>query len=64
MRVRVDPTRCQGHAMCALICSEVFRLDDDDGHASAITEPISRDLENSVLLAQKSCPEQALEIDA
>ena len=50
--------------LCALICSEVFRLDDDDGHASAITEPIPTDLENSVIQAQKSCPEQAIEIDA
>ena len=33
MRVRIDPNICQGHAMCALACPEVFKLNDEDGHA-------------------------------
>jgi ferredoxin len=63
MRVRVNPSRCQGHAMCALACPEVFHLSDEDGHATASPQIVPRDLEDSVLQAQRSCPEQAIEID-
>jgi ferredoxin len=49
--------------MCALACPEVFHLSDEDGHATANPEIVPRELEDSVLQAQRSCPEQAIEVD-
>ena len=63
MRVHVNSSRCQGHAMCALACPEVFHLNDEDGHATASPERVPKELEDSVIQAQRSCPEQAIEIE-
>jgi ferredoxin len=62
MRVIVIADRCQGHSMCALACPEVFQLSDEDGHATVKLENVPKELEHSVLLAERSCPEQAIEI--
>jgi ferredoxin len=48
--------------MCALACPEVFQLSDEDGHATVKLENVPKELEHSVLLAERSCPEQAIEI--
>jgi ferredoxin len=63
MRVQVHADRCQGHGMCRLICPQIFRLNDDDGHATALTEAVPRELEEKALQAQRSCPEQAIEVE-
>jgi ferredoxin len=60
VRVRVDPARCQGHTLCAMIAPESFELDDVDGHAHAITEEEAHRVQ--VLEAATSCPEQAFEV--
>ena len=60
MRIKVDPTRCQGHTLCAMAAPEVFELSDFDGHASVITDPVPAGLMSRVRDAQKSCPEQAI----
>ena len=62
MKVKVIAERCQGHAMCHLSCPEVFRLSDDDGHAYVVSENVQPNLEASVDLAMRSCPEQAIEM--
>lgn len=62
MKVRVDSTRCQGHTLCAMIAPDSFRLDDVDGHASAITEEVPAQRQAEVREAAQSCPEQAIEI--
>ena len=62
MRVRVDPTRCQGHTLCAMIAPESFELDDVDGHAHAITEEVPESEQDAVREAVTSCPEQAIEL--
>jgi ferredoxin len=64
MRVRVNPDRCQGHAMCALVCPEIFQLNDDDGHATAVSGSVPKNFEDKILQAQSSCPEQAIEVES
>jgi ferredoxin len=65
MKVRVDPERCQGHTLCAMIAPEVFQLDDVDGHSTAIIDgEVPADLEEKVKEAVRSCPEQAIQIIA
>jgi ferredoxin len=49
--------------MCALACPELFELSDEDGHASAIADEVPIALEEAALRAQRSCPEQAIEIE-
>lgn len=62
MRVRVDPARCQGHTLCAMIAPESFELDDVDGHARAVAEDVVDEYRDQVSEAVHSCPEQAIEI--
>ena len=60
MKVRVDPDRCQGHTLCAMIAPKVFQLDDIDGHSSAAAEDVPDDQHEQVLQAAHTCPEQAI----
>jgi ferredoxin len=62
MKVRVVPNLCQGHAMCLLACPELFTLNEDDGHASVTVETVPEAFEESVLNAERSCPERAIEL--
>ena len=55
----IDLDRCQGHGLCAMECPEVFDV-GDDGRAHVSVEPIPPGLSGAALLAQQSCPEQAI----
>ncbi len=60
MKVWVDPQRCQGHTLCAMIAPDSFQLSDIDGHSSAVSEEVPPDQEDAVREAVHSCPEQAI----
>lgn len=60
MKVWVDPERCQGHTLCAMIAPEAFQLSDIDGSSSAVTEVVPADQQDRVREAAHSCPEQAI----
>lgn len=62
MKVQVDPTRCQGHTLCAMIAPKAFELDEIDGHSSVVSEDVPVDQEEAVREAVHSCPEQAISI--
>ncbi|MFD3926936.1 ferredoxin [Streptomyces sp. NPDC058614] len=62
MKVRVDPERCQGHTLCAMIAPKAFQLDELDGHSSAVSEEVPADQEEAVSEAVHSCPERAISI--
>ncbi|BBZ41475.1 ferredoxin [Mycobacterium conspicuum] len=62
MKVRVDPERCQGHTLCAMIAPDSFQLSDIDGSSSAVNEVVPPDQEELVREAAQSCPEQAIMI--
>ncbi len=62
MKVHVDPERCQGHTLCAMIAPKVFQLDEIDGHSSPLSEDVPADQEEQVREAVRSCPEQAITI--
>jgi ferredoxin len=63
VKVRVDPLRCQGHTLCAMIAPEMFALSDIDGTSSAICEIVPADQEGAVREAAHSCPEQAILVE-
>ncbi|MFG2940480.1 ferredoxin [Streptomyces sp. NPDC048282] len=62
VKVRVDPERCQGHTLCAMIAPKAFQLDDIDGHSSAVSEEVPADQEEQVREAAHSCPERAIQL--
>ncbi len=62
MKVYVDPERCQGHTLCAMIAPDLFTLDDEDGHASAVDGEVPAGQETKAAEAIRSCPEQAISI--
>lgn len=62
MKVHVDPDRCQGHTLCAMIAPEIFELSDIDGHATPIAEDVPEGFEDKVREATRSCPEQAISV--
>lgn len=62
MRVKINNALCQGHAMCHLACPDLFKLDDDDGHAYVESELVPQGFEDAVDHAQRGCPEGAISI--
>jgi ferredoxin len=63
VKVSVDPRRCQGHTLCAMIAPEMFVLSDLDGSSSAVSEAVPPEKEELVREAAHSCPEQAIVIE-
>ena len=63
MKVSVDPSRCQGHTLCAMIAPDSFELSDIDGSSSPVNEIVPADQEEAVREAAHSCPEQAISIE-
>ena len=63
MRVIVDRRRCQGHALCVMNAPGVFDL-DDEGHAGVLADPVPDGLDAAARAAERSCPEQAITVDA
>jgi ferredoxin len=62
MKTRIREHACQGHAMCAITCPDVFHTDAETGHAFVIGEHVPPNLEDDVRAARDSCPEEAIEI--
>jgi ferredoxin len=63
MKVRVDPSLCQGHNRCHALAPDLFSL-DEAGFASAVgdgTVPAGR--EDAAELAADNCPETAVLVD-
>ena len=63
MKVRVDPQRCQGHTLCAMIAPNLFQLNDLDGTSSAASDVVPPDQEEFAREAARSCPEQAILVE-
>lgn len=61
MKVRIDETRCQGHARCIFFAPEVFEI-DDEGYAKIREglEDVPGDLTEKVRKAAANCPELSI----
>ncbi|MET0984541.1 MAG: ferredoxin [Steroidobacteraceae bacterium] len=59
MKIKVDRSRCQGHATCILAAPEVYRLNDDGfNDMEPFTPP--PELENAARKGALACPERAI----
>jgi ferredoxin len=63
MKVWVDPDKCQGHTLCAMTAPQLFKLNDLDGHATAIAAEVPAGLEQLAREAAGTCPEQAITVE-
>ena len=61
MRVVVNSDLCEANEVCVSLCSEVFRVGEDD-RATVLLDPIPENLRPAVEKAVRSCPRQALSL--
>ena len=61
MRVIIDRARCQGHARCAAVAPDIYRLDDNGYVAIESFEP-TPDQEALARRGARACPEQIITI--
>jgi ferredoxin len=61
-RVKVDPSKCQGHNRCFQLSEELFQL-DEYGYASARGDgKVTPELAEKARLAVENCPERAISL--
>ena len=60
MRLRVDPTKCFGHALCLEGTDDLFDWDDANSRAVARECEVPPDREAKAREAVRCCPEQAI----
>ncbi|MGK8522112.1 ferredoxin [Nocardia asteroides] len=61
MRITADRERCISSGMCALIASEIFDQDEDDGRVRLLT-PAPRRGHDEARESVEACPSGALTI--
>lgn len=62
MKAIVDQDGCIGCGLCAEICPEVFRM-NDDGLAEVYTDPIPDDFQDSAQEAADNCPVSVISVE-
>jgi ferredoxin len=60
MKLRVDPTKCQGHARCFALVPELFDVDDYGLSSVRGDGTVPAALEERARLAIENCPEFAI----
>jgi len=61
MRIRIVPGKCSGHARCAAIAPDVYKL-TDDGFNEMPETLVPPELEALARRGARACPERAIEI--
>ncbi|WP_082699266.1 ferredoxin [Arthrobacter sp. EPSL27] len=62
MKVTVNRNHCQGHTMCNMAASEVFKL-DEDGNAYVESSEVPAELHAKAQAGAAACPERAIVIE-
>jgi ferredoxin len=63
MRVGVDRSICQGHALCVGQAPDLFDLDEVEGRAFTLADSVPPAQEDDARNAAMSCPERAISVD-
>jgi ferredoxin len=61
-RLRIDATRCQGHATCFMLAPGLFDV-DDEGRGSVLEPELPGHLVEQAAAAVQRCPERAIILD-
>lgn len=59
--IRIDKTRCQGHARCYAVAPDLFEI-DEDGFSALTVLTIEEDQRGVARRGVDACPERAIEI--
>jgi ferredoxin len=62
VKIKVDSSKCQGHALCAAVSERLFHLDDEGYSAVTSWTEVAPEDEKAARLGQVACPERAIEI--
>jgi ferredoxin len=63
VRVKIDPGKCEGHAVCASLVPEVFQIPEEGAGAEVAVDQLPPALEPAVRRAVMGCPEQAITVE-
>ncbi|MCV7280257.1 ferredoxin [Mycolicibacterium flavescens] len=63
MRVDIDKSKCQGHALCAMASGDYFEL-DDLGYIATDSGDVTGGAENAAHDGAEACPEKVITIHA
>ncbi|ABE36536.1 4Fe-4S single cluster domain protein [Paraburkholderia xenovorans LB400] len=61
--VRADRSRCCGYGLCAQLCPQVYKL-DENGIVYLESDTVPRELESDAREGAAACPAEALTIEA
>lgn len=61
MRIRADKAKCTGHARCAAVAPDIFKL-DDEGYIALEEFEVPDEDEKLARRGVRACPERALAI--
>ncbi|GGN57051.1 ferredoxin [Streptomyces kronopolitis] len=62
MKLRLDPTRCQGYGLCQEPAPDLIDI-DDFGYASVVADPAPGTSEDAARAAVEACPNSALRLE-
>jgi ferredoxin len=62
MKVRIDVTRCTGHAVCHLVAPSLFDT-GDDGYGLVVKPVVGGTDADAASLAEARCPEGAVVLE-
>jgi ferredoxin len=62
MKVTVDDSLCEGHALCVDVCPDVFVLRDSDEVVTILIESPDESLRDQVSQAVDACPKTAISL--
>ena len=61
MNIEIDSSKCQGHALCALMSDDYFTL-DDIRHIASTSGEVPPDDQNRARRVVEACPERVFTI--
>ena len=59
LKICVDASLCSGHARCAAIAPDIFRL-DDNGYCASDGDDVPDGREDAARRGARACPERAI----
>ena len=63
MRITVDPRSCDGHALCAALAEEVYRVNEDTGRNEMGRFEVTEALREAAVRGAGACPERAITVE-